>query len=119
MRRVLISCGSFALAWALLVSGVFAQSPSYVGTWAVNVGSCGLGQEMQGAPLVVSKRRYDQHESHCKFDSIRAQDRQWHVIASCSVEGDMQKHAFTLIVAGRRLTMREQGRRAVVYRRCN
>jgi len=95
-----------------------AQSPAYVGTWAVKAAHCRLGQDKQNAPLIMRRRGYDQHEAHCRFTSVRQQGAGWRVQASCSVEGDKQKHAFTLSVAGSRLTLREDGLRAVAYRRC-
>ena len=117
-RRTLIGLAAALLAAGALAAPVAAQSPAYVGTWAVKASQCGLGQDKQDAPMVMTRRGYDRHESHCRFTSVRPQGAGWRVQASCTVEGDRQKHAFTLSVAGDRLTLREDGLRAVTYRRC-
>jgi hypothetical protein len=118
IRRAVLGGVGLALAIVAPPEPAAAQSPAYVGTWAVRASQCGVGQDKQNAPLVMGRRGYDQHEAHCSFTSVRQQGAGWRVQASCSVEGDKQKHAFTLSVAGDRLTLREDGLRAVTYRRC-
>jgi len=118
-RRGLVAGTAFGLTVvAALFGPASAQDVPYVGTWAVRTSQCGVAQDKQNAPLVMGRRGYDQHEVHCRFASVRKQGDSWRVLANCSVEGDRQKHAFTLSVAGNRLTLREGGARAVTYRRC-
>ena len=87
--------------------GAFAQTPAYAGTWASRPAQCHLGQESQDAPLIMTRDGYDQHETHCKFSSIRAQGPTWAVKARCMVEDDTQNLALVLRVSGNRLTIRD------------
>jgi hypothetical protein len=104
-------------ALAVLNAGdALAQSPGYVGTWASNAKQCAIDQSMQGAPLILKRNGYDQHEAHCTFTSVTAAGADtWRVRARCSVEGDRQNHTLTLTVKGNRLTLRdERGARTMV-----
>jgi hypothetical protein len=51
----------------------------------------------------VTKDRYDRHEAHCAFSSVRREGAKWHVRALCTVEGD--KRDLTLKVTGDRLAI--------------
>ena len=114
---------SCAAALAVLVlmgaaSGMAAApGPGYAGTWAAKRGHCRFGQT-SGAPADLGRNRYDQHEAHCTFTSVRAPGAgRWRVKARCSVEGDTQSHDFALMVTGNTLTVQDkQGTR--VLRRC-
>jgi hypothetical protein len=120
MRRLVQAFAAvvLAMAGAMAPSGSSAQDRAYVGTWAAKRAQCRLGQDKEDAPLVLTRNGYDQHETHCKFASVRAQGKNaWRARAKCSVQGDAQSHTFTLTVAGSRLTIRDvQGAR--VLRRC-
>jgi hypothetical protein len=85
-----------------------AQTPEYVGTWAARAAQCRLGQESQDAPMIIKRDRYDQHEAHCIFKSVRKQGQVWTILSECEVEGDKQNHNFTLQVSGNRLTIRDE-----------
>lgn len=78
---------------------------TYVGTWASDLTQCSIPQEQQGAPLVVAKDRYDQHEAHCVFKSVDGSAPEWKIKADCTVEGSAEPYDFTLIVSGDTLTM--------------
>jgi hypothetical protein len=113
-----LAAATLAMAAAMTPSDGSAQDRAYVGTWAAKRAQCRLGQDKQDAPLVLVRNGYDQHETHCTFSSVRAQgENTWRAPAKCSVEGDTQRHTFTLTVAGSRLTIRD-GRGARTLRRC-
>jgi hypothetical protein len=117
-RRVCAGLVAALAAVGLFAGAAAARMEPYVGIWAVQPSQCGVGQDKQDAPLVLGRRTYDQHEAHCRFTSIRKLGPRWRAYASCSVEGNKQRHAFTFTVAGDRLTVLEEGRPAVTYRRC-
>lgn len=100
----------------IVVAALFAASgatvaaePAYVGTWGVDAAQCRKPQDVQGAPMIVRRDGYDQHEAHCAFTSVKNAGSGWSVVAACSVEGDKQRHTFKLAVAGGRLVMDEGG----------
>jgi hypothetical protein len=88
--------------------GTTNAAPAYVGTWASTPAQCRLKQDSENAPLVMRRDRYDQHEAHCKFKSVRAQFPAWAVKAQCEVEGDLQDIDMVLQVTGTRLTIRDE-----------
>lgn len=99
------------LAVATIISqgqGALAQMPAYVGTWGSQPAQCGLGQDQQDAPMIIKRDGYDQHETHCKFSSVRAKVPAWTVKAKCTVEGDTQNPTLVLRVSGNRLTIRDE-----------
>jgi hypothetical protein len=102
---------TFTLAMACAVAGAVApaaaKTPAYVGTWAAETSACRKGQEDRNAPLIMKRTGYDQHETHCKFSSVRALGAGWQVKAKCQVEGDTQDSDLTLKVKGKELTMRD------------
>lgn len=55
---------------ALLTVAAHAETPAYVGTWAADKAQCARGQEDENAPVVVSAKGYDRHETHCKFATV-------------------------------------------------
>ena len=117
-RSVQVFAAVTLMAAAMAPSDSSAQDRDYVGIWAPKRAQCRLGQDKQDAPLVLTRNGYDQHETHCKFGSVRAQGKNtWRARAKCSVEGDTQSHSFTLVVAGSSLTIRD-ARGARVLRRC-
>lgn len=77
-----------------------ADDPVYVGTWGTDAAHCKIAQDAEGAPLVITKDRYDQHEAHCVFKSVTPEAALFKVVAECSVEGDTQAQDFTLSTAG-------------------
>jgi len=109
---------SLALASTLTPSDGFARDQAYVGTWAAKRAQCRLGQDNQDAPLIVTRNGYDQHETHCRFGSVRSRGKDsWRVRGKCSVQGDAQSHDFTFTVSGSRLTIRDK-HGARVLQRC-
>ncbi len=81
-----------------------AEEPAYVGTWGTDAAQCKIAQDAEGAPLVITKDRYDQHEAHCVFKSVTPEAALFKIVAECSVEGDTQAQDFTLTAAGDSLT---------------
>lgn len=107
-----------AAALTLLgTSPTLAADPAYVGTWSANVAKCAVPQSMQEAPMIVAADRYDQHEAHCTFSSVKKIKSGWRVAAKCMVEGDTVAVSFTLAVEGSTLTMQE-GKLSRTFRRC-
>jgi hypothetical protein len=98
----------------IVVAALTAIAPAragdapYVGTWALELGNCGAGQESQEAPLVIAKDRYDQHEAHCTFKSVAEKGGDFKISADCTVEGNAQAHDFTLTVSGDTLTFTDE-----------
>jgi hypothetical protein len=86
-----------------------ASATTYVGTWAANAAQCGVDQSRQNAPLVIGRGRYDQHETHCTFTSLRKSGAStWRMRARCTVAGNRQTHTFSLAVDGDALAMRDR-----------
>jgi len=116
MKRLAI----FGAAVTMLASGeALAQTPSYVGKWASNPVQCLLDQSVMGAPMILASKRYDQHEAHCIFTSVKKTGKaSWQVRSRCTVEGSRAANNFTLAVDGNNLTMREAGGGARTLIRC-
>ena len=110
---------SLLLLAALALGGApaAAKDADYVGTWGKDLAQCKIGQEMENAPMIVKPRRYDRHETHCAFTSVRREGTTWRVKAQCSVEGDKQPFDFILSVAGDRLSMKA-GNAKQIFQRC-
>jgi hypothetical protein len=101
------------------IDGAIARERAYVGTWAAKRAQCKLAQDRQDAPMLLRSNGYDQHETHCRFVSVKAGgEGVWRVRARCSVEGDSQQHDLTLQVGGGRLTVADK-RGSRLLRRCN
>jgi hypothetical protein len=101
---------ALAAAAALFSTAAQAQSPAYVGTWASNPLQCVIDQSLQAAPLILSAKRYDQHEAHCDFTSVKKiAGNAWRARARCSVEGDRSRSVMTMAVKGNMLTIRDGG----------
>lgn len=94
-----------------------AANPPYVGTWAAEPAGCKVPQDSQGAPMIVRRNRYDQHEAHCAFKSVRRSSSAWWVSAQCVVEGSKQRDRFTLRVKGDTLVM-AHGKNGITMKRC-
>ena len=107
----------FGLVLFAAATGASAKDADYVGTWGKDLAQCKVGQEMEDAPMIVKARRYDQHETHCEFKSLRQQGADWRIKAQCSVEGDSQSVDFAFSVVAGRLTVR-QGKGKQTYVRC-
>src|SRR5947209_950168 len=105
MNRTMLSLRRSAGAAVLLCAismapeCALAQNASYLGTWATKPAQCRLGQAAENAPLVMKRNRYDQHETHCTFKSVRPRGPAWAVKAQCMVEGDTQEIDLTLQVS--------------------
>jgi len=93
------------LAMALLAVPARADDPGYVGTWAADLAQCKTPQDLQEAPIVIAKDRYDQHETHCPFTAIEGTGPDWKIKADCTVEGDSQALDFGFTVSGDTLTI--------------
>jgi hypothetical protein len=105
--RVLVAVALFAAA-ALASRSAAAQTPPFVGKWASQAPQCRLGQQAENAPMIIRRDGYDQHETHCKFKSVRPQMPAYAVKAQCQVEGDTQDVDMVFQVAGNRLTIRDE-----------
>lgn len=96
-------------AAAMAFATTAASAQAYVGTWASNAAQCQVDQSQRNAPMVITRNRYDQHEAHCTFISVRKSGPgSWRARARCTVEGDRQMHTFTLAVQGSTLKMGER-----------
>jgi hypothetical protein len=100
----------FALAAALiaavsLAAPAQAEDPAYVGTWSGDLEQCKAPQDKQGAPMIIAKDRYDQHEAHCEFKSVEGAAPEWKIKADCTVEGSTQAMEFAFTVSGDTLTI--------------
>jgi len=110
---------SFPLALAASLSGASfanAAQPAFVGTWGRDAAQCAVPQELQGAPMVFAKDRYDQHEAHCSFSKVSGKAPGWKISASCLVEGDRQAFDFRLSVHGEALTMTDEFGKQILKR---
>lgn len=118
MRKQLALGG--ALAVVLMAPGTtIAVAQAYVGKWGANPVQCLVDQSLQGAPMIVRRNRSDQHETHCRFASIRKTGKaSWRVRARCSIEGNRQMHTFTMSVQDNFMTVRD-GRGARNFVRCS
>lgn len=94
-----------------------AGDPAYVGTWSEDGAQCGVAQDLENAPMVIAKDRFDQHEAHCTFKSVSGNGNEWKVSATCSVEGDEQPYDFGMSVADNNLAMVDDAG-SHVYKRC-
>jgi hypothetical protein len=92
------------LSLVLLPSITRAGEAAYVGTWGTDAAQCKISQDMQGAPLQISANAYDQHEAHCMFKSVTADEAKFKIAAECTVEGDPQPQEFSLTVADDKMT---------------
>ena len=115
-RIVLLAFGFLALLSGARLEAS-AQNPAYVGTWGQNQPQCRIDQSLEGAPMIMKRDHYDQHETHCVFTSVRKQGASWAVRSRCDVQGDRQSANFTLSVTENRLTMRDE-RGARTFQRC-
>jgi len=82
-----------------------AADPEYIGTWGRDAAHCTVGQDLAGAPLIVTPMGYDQHEAHCIFTSVWRGRGVWKVSALCAVDGGRQADAFTMRIDGNMLTI--------------
>lgn len=99
-----------AAATALIAAVSFAvpalaEDPAFVGTWSGDLEQCKAPQDKQGAPMIVTKDRYDQHEAHCEFKSVEGAAPEWKIKADCTVEGSAQPLEFAFTVSGDTLTI--------------
>jgi len=109
MRSTFLRTAAAAVAIALLATASQAEGPPFVGTWSLDPTDCSAGQESQNAPLVITKERYDQHESHCAFKSVENKNGDWKIASDCTVEGSALPYDFTLTVSGDTLTFTDTG----------
>jgi hypothetical protein len=86
-----------------------ADDTAFVGTWSLDPANCSAPQESQNAPLVIAKDRYDQHESHCTFKSVKGGNGEWKVNSDCTVEGSQMPYDFGLTLSGDTLTFTDSG----------
>jgi hypothetical protein len=94
--------------YLLAASGACAAGAGYPGTWATDLAQCKVGQERQEAPLVLTEKGYDQHETHCAFKSVDGGEGEWKVKSDCTVEGNAEPYDFTLTVSGDTLTVTDE-----------
>jgi len=101
--------GAAALLATVFVAASAADEPPFVGTWSLDPVDCSAGQESENAPLVITKERYDQHESHCAFKSVEYENGDWKIAADCTVEGSSIPYDFKLTISGDTLTFADTG----------
>jgi hypothetical protein len=109
MRMTTARVCAVVIAALLGASAARADDPPFVGTWSLDPTYCSAGQETENAPLVMTKERYDQHESHCTFKSVEAKDSDWRITSECTAEGSAMPYDFTLTVSGDTLTFTDSG----------
>ncbi len=102
---------------AVPVTVAAGKSTAYEGTWAEDPTQCGKEQDVEDAPMVMGRGRFDQHEAHCTFKSISGNANEWKVTAECSVEGDSQAYEFGMSVADKQLAMVDDAG-THIYARC-
>jgi hypothetical protein len=108
MRGILArAAAALALAGAAM-AGARAQDPAFVGTWASNPEQCQIGQDQEGAPVIMRRTGYDQHETHCAFGALRKREAAWAVKARCQIEGSRLNTNFTLAVSGNQLILSDK-----------
>lgn len=101
---------TLGLAIAIAAHGTASAAEEFAGTWAADLANCKTPQSRQDAPLILSAKGYDQHETHCKFSGLKpAGAGEWTAAAQCSVEGDTQSFDVRLTVSGQTLTLSEDG----------
>ena len=85
---------TLGLAIAIAAHGTASAAEEFAGTWAADLANCKTPQSRQDAPLILSAKGYDQHETHCKFSGLKpAGAGEWTAAAQCSVEGLPPRHA--------------------------
>lgn len=103
--------------WAAMPVAAASDLP-FAGTWATNPAECEVPQDLAGAPMILTSKGYDQHETHCTFAGLTASgESQWTTKAECSVEGDSQSFDWRLSLAGSRLTITDDAGSSE-YERC-
>ena len=109
LRTAVATAAAALLATAFVAAVPAADEPPFTGTWSLDPVDCSAGQESEKAPLVITKDRYDQHESHCAFKSVKNENGDWRIAADCTVEGSSIPYDFTLTVSGDTLTFTDTG----------
>lgn len=99
-------------------SALQAADPAYVGTWGDDAAQCKNSQETSDAPLMITAKGYDQHETHCSFVSVSPKGNGWMMKAKCSVEGDAQTETLEMSVSNDKLSIAFPGEEADVLIRC-
>ena len=103
-----------ALGLALLLGGSVAEARrkartpdeplpatlDFVGKWAASAAACSEAESTDKAPVVLSKRHYNQYETHCQLSAVRNAGPIWTANAECTVQGDKQRHSLLMTVTG-------------------
>lgn len=92
-----------------LYAGAASAKEAYEGTWGADAAQCKKNQEDRNAPLVVTSKGYDAHETHCKFSGTKKTSKGFATTVTCSVEGDKQVDKVTLVPKGDSLTLMWDG----------
>jgi hypothetical protein len=109
MRRPMISLAAVLTTAVVCSAASRAADAPFIGTWSLDPANCAAGQESENAPLVITRERYDQHESHCTFKSVETKDGDTRITSECTVEGGAMPYDFTLTVSGDTLTFTDSG----------
>ena len=115
VRAMLVTVSVVALV-ALVTLPASAQD--YVGTWSSNPAQCRNGQEVEDAPLIMKRNRYDQHEAHCTFVAVTKHAAYWSVRSRCVVEGTNVTNNFTIQVDADTLIMTGEDKGQTQLQRC-
>ena len=102
----LIVMGALMLSGGAALNSHAMAGQSFAGTWALDLANCKTPQERSDAPMILTEKGFDQHETHCRFTSVKpGGDGEWKVFGSCSVEGDQQPLEMGIVVSGDTLTL--------------
>lgn len=109
-RRPMMKAAAVVVGLGFAIANSPAHSADFAGTWAADLANCKTPQERADAPLVLSSKGYDQHETHCRFSGLKPSGAgEWAGKAACTVEGDSQSFEVKLTVSGDTLTLTEDG----------
>ena len=109
MRKIVLASFAALLASAALAAPAAAQAPAYVGKWGNNPLQCLVDQSLPAAPMLLDRRGFAQHKTRCAFNSVRKIGKaSWRMRSNCTVEGDRQRHSFTVAVNGNAMNMRDR-----------
>lgn len=103
-------CGvTVAFPALVLMVGVVAaetKSPAYVGKWATTAAQCRLPSSDINAPIVMTRRTYDQFESHCDLSNIVGGKRIWTAKSRCVTNGDVSRPRLTIFATAKGLSLK-------------
>ena len=97
-----------ALAASAMTAAAAEPVPDFIGTWAVLPDDCKAGQDQPNAPMILTLKGFDQHETHCRFDGVKLSKGRWKTVGYCGVDGDRQIHHFDFLIDEGKLEIQEK-----------